>query len=96
MEAVFTGEDRRCQLPHSYCQDCDASIQVDPIWVKPRLRRAAALRSLGRVAEAGQEYERVVCMEEGCKEAQEGLRDCKQETGELNNKELNLCIFCLF
>ena len=52
--------------------------------VKPRLRRATALRSLGRVGEARQEYERVVGMEEGCKEAQEGLRDCKQETGDLN------------
>ena len=51
--------------------------------MKPLLRRAAALRSLGRVAEAGQEYERVVGMEEGCKEAQKGLRDCPQETGEL-------------
>ena len=69
---------------------------MDPLWVKPRLRRAAALRSLGRVGDAKQEYERVVRMEEGCKEAQEGLRDCRQETGELNNKKLKLCIFGLF
>ena len=62
--------------------------------MKPRLRRAAALRSLGRVGEAGQEYQRVVAMEEGCQEAQEGLRDCRQETGEQNHKELE--IFCLF
>ena len=75
--------------PNICCQDCDASIRVDPLWVKPRLRRAAALRSLGRVGEAGQEYERVVGMEEGCQEAQEGLRDCKQETGDLNHIELN-------
>ena len=52
--------------------------------MEPRLRRAAALRSLDRLMEAGQEYERVVAMEEGCQEAQEGLRHCRQETGERN------------
>ena len=52
--------------------------------MEPRLRRAAALRSLDRLMEAGQEYERVVAMEEGCQEAQEGLRLCRQETGERN------------
>ena len=50
--------------------------------MKPRLRRAASLRSLGMVGEAGQEYERVVGMEKGCKEAEEGLRDCKLKTGD--------------
>ena len=57
------------------------TIRVDSLWVKPRLRRAAALRSLDRVAEAKQEYERVVAMEEGCQEAQEGLEAYRQETG---------------
>ena len=49
--------------------------------MKPRLRRAAALRSLDRVGEAKQEYERVLGMEEGCQEAVEGLKACRQETG---------------
>ena len=75
-------------IPHSCCQDCDASIRLDPVWVEPRLRRAAALRSLGRVGEAGQEYEKVVAMEEGCQEAQEGLAYCRQETGDRNISEL--------
>ena len=74
--------------PHSCCQDCDASIRLDPIWMEPRLRRATALRSLDRLVEAGQEYERVVAMEEGCLEAQEGLRHCRQETGDRNISEL--------
>ena len=46
------------------------------------MRRAAVLTSLGRVEQAFQEYERVVEMEEGCKEAQEGLRDCLIKTGD--------------
>ena len=50
--------------------------------MEPRLKRAAALRCLDRMGEAGQEYERVVGMEEGCQEAEEGLRDCRQKTGE--------------
>ena len=50
--------------------------------MKPRLRRAAALRSLDRVGEAIKEYEKVVGMEKGCKEAEEGLRDCKLKTGD--------------
>ena len=54
---------------------------MDPLWIEPRLRRAAALRSLGRVGEAGQEYERVVRMEQGCQEAQEGLRDSQVKSG---------------
>ena len=75
--------------PHNCCQDCDASIRLDPVWVKPRLRRAAALRSLGRVGQAGQEYERVVGMEEGCKEAEEGLRDCRLNSGDRKILSLN-------
>ena len=75
------GEERRSLLPISCCQDCDASILLDPLFAKPRLRRAAALRSLGRVGEAAQEYERVVGMEPGWKEADEGLRRCKLESG---------------
>ena len=55
---------------------------MDPLWVKPRLRRAAALRSLDRVGEAIKEYKSVVGMEKGCKEAEEGLRDCKLKTGD--------------
>ena len=46
------------------------------------------------MGEAGQEYQRVVAMEEGCQEAEEGLRDCKQETGGQNHKEMDT--FCLF
>ena len=75
-------------IPHSCCQDCDASIRLDPLWVETGLRRAAALRSLNRVGEAMQEYERVVGMEEGCQEAQEGLRYCRQETGDGIHMEL--------
>ena len=56
--------------------------------MEPRLRKAAALRSLGRLVEAGQEYERVVGMDKGCQEAQEGLRHCRQETGDRNISEL--------
>ena len=88
MEAEPTGEERRCPYLYSCFQDCDARIRLDPLWVEPRLRRAAALRSLDRLVEAGQEYERVVAMEEGCLEAQEGLRHCRQETGERNCIEL--------
>ena len=79
-------------IPHSYCQDCDASIRVDPVLVKPRLRRAAALRSLDRVEEAGQEYERVLGMEEGCQEAEEGLRDCRPNSGDRKILSLNSCM----
>ena len=57
--------------------------------MEPRLRRAAALRSLDRVGEAGQEYEMVVGMDEECQEAREGLRDCRQETGDKNHIELH-------
>ena len=62
---------------------------MDPLWVKPRLRRAAALRSLDRKGEARQEYERVARMEDGCKLAHKGLRDCMQDRGELYNHIFN-------
>ena len=70
--------------PHSCFQDCDASIRLDPLWLEPQLRRAAALKILDRVGEAMQEYERVEGMKEGCLEAQEGLMDCGLDTGDIN------------
>ena len=61
--------------------------------MEPRLRRAAALRSLGREGEAGQEYERVVGMEEGCQEAEEGLRACRPEIGIWNLCRAGVSVF---
>ena len=40
------------------------------------------------MGEARQEYQRVLGMEEGCLEAQEGLMDCGRDTGDRNNIEL--------
>ena len=44
--------------PH--VQDCEESILLEPSLVKPHLRKATALRSLGRVQEALEEYTRVL------------------------------------
>lgn len=65
----------------SCLQDCEESIQLEPGFVKPRLRRAAALRALGRDWEAGEAFRRVLVIEPGCKEAVEGLEDCMAAGG---------------
>ena len=46
--------------------------------MKPRLRRATALKTLGRLQEAVEEYRRVLGLDPRCNEAKEGLRECKQ------------------
>ena len=40
-------------------QDCDRSILADPAFLKPYLRRALALKAIGRVEEAIEAYREV-------------------------------------
>ena len=41
-------------------QDCDRSILADPAFLKPYLRRALALKAIGRVEEAIEAYRMVL------------------------------------
>ena len=68
-------------MASSTLQDCDESILLDPQFVKPQLRRAGALSTLGRVEEAWEAYRRVVRMEPGCEEARRGERECGERAG---------------
>ena len=57
-----------------YTQDCDKSIRLDKYFVKPRLRKALALRLQKKMKEAQSEYEQVLQMESDCQEALQGLK----------------------
>ena len=68
-------------MASSTLQDCDESILLDPQFVKPQLRRAGALSTLGRVEEAWEAYRRVVTMEPGCQEAKRGEGRYREKAG---------------
>ena len=60
----------------SSLQDCKRSISLDPHFVKPRLRRALALRSQKKWKESRRDYKAVLEMDHACKEAKDGLECC--------------------
>ena len=45
--------------------------------MKPRLRKAFALKALCRLKEAETEFREVLCMEPICTEAKKGLKECQ-------------------
>ena len=60
----------------SLSQDCNSSIALDPHFVRPRLRKAFALRSQGKWRESLSGYMAVLELEPSCSEANEGLEFC--------------------
>ena len=55
-------------------QDCDWIIRLSPNNVKPRLRRAATLKTLDRTAEALEGFRKVLLLEPDCQEARRGVQ----------------------
>ena len=60
----------------SCVQDCNASISLDPHFVKPKLRRALALQTQKKWQDTLRGYMYVLKIEPSCNEATEGLRLC--------------------
>ena len=60
----------------SLTQDCNTSIALDPHFIKPKLRRAFALRSQEKWEESLSGYKGVLKLEPTCGEAKEGLGYC--------------------
>ena len=61
-------------------QDCEAAIRLEPGLVKAQLRRAAALRGLGRLEEAKEGYRRVLNIDPSCEDAKKGLEELENAT----------------
>lgn len=59
-------------------QDCDAALTLDNTYVKAYARRASAKHALGRLKEAMKDYERVVELQPGNKQAVEGIEKIKE------------------
>ena len=49
--------------------------------MKPQLRRADALRNLGRMEEAEEAYRRVLGLQPDSEEAKDGLKECNLMSG---------------
>ena len=62
-------------------QDCEAGIKLEPVLVKLQLRRADALKSLGKVEEAAEAYTGVLSLKPDSEEAKEGLKECHLMSG---------------
>ena len=75
-------------------QDCDAAIRLEPGLVKPHLRRAAALRGLERGQDAREGYERVLTLQPGHQEAEDGLKECQQMLGEYKHETAQFNPYC--
>jgi len=60
-------------------EDCDQSILLDPLLVKPHLRKATALKAMGRDQEVEVTLRRVLDLEPRCEEAIKGLIDCQNQ-----------------
>ena len=61
----------RCRL-----QDCNASIALEPHFIKPKLRKALALQAQEKWEKSLSIYQAVLKIEPSCDEAKEGLRRC--------------------
>ena len=62
--------------------DCNLGILLEPRALEPRLRRAAALRSLGRLQQAVEAYRGVLGMEPDCQEAKLGVEEIEKKKRE--------------
>ena len=58
--------------------DCNLGILLEPRALEPRLRRATAFRSLGRLLEAVEAYREVLGMEPNCQEAKQGMQEAEK------------------
>ncbi|XP_065179190.1 RNA polymerase II-associated protein 3-like [Sycon ciliatum] len=67
--ALLKGERYKAAL-----QDCEVALSLDPAYVKARLRRAACLVGLGQQDDAKKDYEEVLRLEPGNKQAQQDLK----------------------
>jgi Tfp pilus assembly protein PilF len=54
-------------------QDCDTALELNRTYVKAYARRATAKQSLGRLKEAKEDYEQLLILQPGNKQASDGI-----------------------
>ena len=59
-------------------QDCDTALELDNTYIKAYARRATAKQSLGRLKEAMEDYEHLLKLQPGNKQALDGIEKVKQ------------------
>eukprot|EP00090_Calanus_glacialis_P018022 TRINITY_DN27951_c0_g1_i1.p2 TRINITY_DN27951_c0_g1~~TRINITY_DN27951_c0_g1_i1.p2 ORF type:complete len:221 (-),score=77.69 TRINITY_DN27951_c0_g1_i1:36-698(-) len=62
-------------------KDCNKSLSVEPMSIQPQLMRGNVLRNLGRTKEARKKFKKVLELQPGCSEAEEGIKNSEVTAG---------------
>ncbi|CAB4059798.1 STIP1 [Lepeophtheirus salmonis] len=74
-------------------KDCEKAIELDPTFIKAYLRKANALKGMGKTSQATVAYEKALEIDPTCSEASEGRRNCMMQASadpeERRNRAMN-------